>query len=117
MIIFLIIVSLSIILESWLGDLFSSLDESFSKTERIDGKTLLPRSLGWMIGTLFFTQCIDYVSDNYNPVWDQEIISNLNEIVFTGFAIMMLIAAYKFSNSLDAFIVVEGDINTLLGVL
>ena len=33
---------------------FPRLMDMFSKTERIDGKTLFaPRSLGWMIGTLF----------------------------------------------------------------
>ena len=113
MIIFLIIVSLSIILGVLARRfVFPALMNLFSKTERIDGKTLFaPRSLGWMIGTLFFTQCIDYVSDNYNPVWDQDMVSNLNEIVFTGFIIMMLIAAYRLVDYLDAFIVVEGDDN------
>ena len=113
MIIFLIIVSLSIILGVLARRfVFPALMNLFSKTERIDGKTLFaPRSLGWMIGTLFFTQCIDYVTENYNPIWNQDMVSNLNEIVFTGFIIMMLIAAYRLVDYLDAFIVVEGDDN------
>tara|TARA_B100000900_G_scaffold164859_1_gene139931 strand:- start:9817 stop:10893 length:1077 start_codon:yes stop_codon:yes gene_type:complete len=83
-----------------------------SKTERIDGKTLFaPRSLGWMIGTLFFSQSVDYINASFNPVWNKSIVSNLNEIVFTGFIIMMLIAAYRLVDYLDAFIVVEGDDN------
>ena len=61
MIIFLIIVSLSIVLGVLARRfVFPAMMNLFSKTERIDGKTLFaPRSLGWMIGTLFFTQCID----------------------------------------------------------
>ena len=113
MIIFLIIVSLSIVLGVLARRfVFPAMMNLFSKTERIDGKTLFaPRSLGWMIGTLFFTQCIDYVTENYNPIWNQDMVSNLNEIVFTGFIIMMLIAAYRLVDYLDAFIVVEGDDN------
>ena len=89
---------------------FPSLMNLFSKTERIDGKTLFaPASLGWMVGTLFFTQAIDYIAGNCDPVWNQDLISNLNEVVFTGFIILMLIAAYRLVDYLDAFIVVEGN--------
>ena len=89
---------------------FPSLMNLFSKTERIDGKTLFaPASLGWMVGTLFFTQAIDYIARNCDPVWNQNLISNLNEVVFTGFIILMLIAAYRLVDYLDAFIVVEGN--------
>ena len=111
LIIFLAIIGLSI----GLGVLarrfiFPALMNLFSKTERIDGKTLFaPASLGWMVGTLFFTQAIDYIARNCDPVWNQNLISNLNEVVFTGFIILMLIAAYRLVDYLDAFIVVEGD--------
>ena len=111
LIIFLAVIGLSI----GLGVLsrrfvFPRLMNLFSKTERIDGKTLFaPASLGWMVGTLFFTQAIDYLSANCDPVWNQDLISNLNEVVFTGFIILMLIAAYRLVDYLDAFIVVEGD--------
>ena len=91
---------------------FPRLMNLFSKNERIDGKTLFaPASLGWMIGTLVFTQAIDYLTANCDPVWNQDLISNLNEIVFTGFIILMLIAAYRLVDYLDAFIVVEGEDN------
>jgi MscS family membrane protein len=111
LIIFLVVIGLSI----GLGVLarryiFPKLMYLFSKTERIDGKTLFaPVSLGWMVGTLFFTQSIDYLTVNHNPVWNQDLISNINEVVFTGFIILMLIAAYRLVDYLDAFIVVEGD--------
>jgi MscS family membrane protein len=84
----------------------------FSKTERIDGKTLFaPRSLGWMIGTLVFVQSIQYLDANFTPIWDANLVDQLNDIVFTAFIIMMLVAAYRLVDYLDAFIVVEGDDN------
>ena len=97
LIIFLAVIGLSI----GLGVLsrrfvFPRLMNLFSKTERIAGKTLFaPASLGWMVGTLVFTQVIDYLGANCDPVWNQDLISNLNEVVFTGFIILMLIAAYR----------------------
>ncbi len=91
---------------------FPRLMDMFSKTERIDGKTLFaPRSLGWMIGTLVFVQSIGYLDANFTPIWDDSIINQLNDIVFTAFIIMMLVAAYRLVDYLDAFIVVEGDDN------
>ena len=91
---------------------FPRLMNLFSKNERIDGKTLFaPASLGWMFGTLVFTQAIDYLTANCDPVWNEDLISNLNEVVFTGFIILMLIAAYRLVDYLDAFIVVEGEDN------
>ena len=91
---------------------FPRLMDMFSKTERIDGKTLFaPRSLGWMIGTLAFVQLSEYLASNFTPVWDQNLINQLNDVVFTAFIIMMLVAAYRLVDYLDAFIVVEGDDN------
>ena len=91
---------------------FPRLMDIFSKTERIDGKTLFaPRSLGWMIGTLVFVQSIQYLDANFTPIWDANLVDQLNDIVFTAFIIMMLVAAYRLVDYLDAFIVVEGDDN------
>jgi MscS family membrane protein len=91
---------------------FPRLMDMFSKTERIDGKTLFaPRSLGWMVGTLAFVQLSEYLASNFTPVWDQNLINQLNDVVFTAFIIMMLVAAYRLVDYLDAFIVVEGDDN------
>ncbi len=113
MIIFLLLIGLSIgigvISRRYL---FPTLMNLFSKTERIDGKTLFaPKSLGWMIGTLFFTEGLDYLSENCEPVWNQSLMNQLNDVVFTGFIIMMLVAAYRLVDYLDAFIIVEGDDN------
>ncbi len=92
--------------------IFPRLMDMFSKTERIDGKTLFaPRSVGWMVGTLFFVQSSEYLSSSCTPIWDQSLINQLNNIVFTAFIIMMLVAAYRLVDYLDAFIVVEGDDN------
>ncbi|MDB3871625.1 mechanosensitive ion channel family protein [Candidatus Poseidoniales archaeon] len=92
--------------------IFPRLMDIFSKTERIDGKTLFaPRSLGWMIGTLVFVQSIQYLDANFTPIWDANLVDQLNDIVFTAFIIMMLVAAYRLVDYLDAFIVVEGDDN------
>ena len=90
---------------------FPALMNMFSKTERIDGKTLFaPRSVAWMIGTLFFTESLGYL-ETLGAVWPQSSIDGLSKIVFTGFVIMMLIAAYRLVDYLDAFIIVEGDDN------
>jgi len=113
LIIFTLLIGLSIIV----GVLsrryvFPVLMSFLSKTERIDGKTLFaPRSLGWMIGTLFFSKSLEYLSENCEPIWNQSMIDELTYAIFTVFIIMMLIAAYRLVDYLDAFIVVEGDDN------
>ena len=113
MIIFLLLIGLSFAIGILSRRfIFPTLMNIFSKTDRIDGKTLFaPKSLGWMIGTLFFTESLDYLSKNCEPVWNQNFISELNDIMFTGFIIMMLVAAYRLVDYLDAFIIVEGDDN------
>ena len=91
---------------------FPAMMDLFSKTERIDGKTLFaPRSLGWMIGTLFFSQVLEYVFGDEGTGWNQSIIDQIIHASFTVFIVMMLIAAYRLVDYLDAFIVVEGDDN------
>ena len=98
---------------------FPVMMDLFSKTERIDGKTLFaPRSLGWMMGTLFFSQALEYVFDSSDPYWgeyeagwNQSIMDQIIHASFTVFIVMMLIAAYRLVDYLDAFIVVEGDEN------
>ena len=113
MIIFFAIIGLSIV-SGVLSRrfVFPRLMDMFSKTERIDGKTLFaPRSLGWMIGTLVFVQSIGYLDSNFTPIWDGSFVNQVNDVVFTAFIIMMLIAAYRLVDYLDAFIVVEGDDN------
>jgi hypothetical protein len=91
---------------------FPAMMDLFSKTERIDGKTLFaPRSLGWMIGTLFFSQALEYVFGDEGTGWNQSIIDQIIHASFTVFIVMMLIAAYRLVDYLDAFIVVEGDDN------
>jgi MscS family membrane protein len=64
-----------------------------------------------MIGTLVFVQSIQYLDANFTPIWDANLVDQLNDIVFTAFIIMMLVAAYRLVDYLDAFIVVEGDDN------
>ena len=87
----------------------------FSKTDRIDGKTLFaPRSLGWMIGLLLMWQSVDWVLQNVSAadgeyIWDNALMHDVGQICRAGFVILMLIAAYRLVDYLDAFIVVEGD--------
>ena len=90
--------------------LFPRLMNLISKTERIDGRSLLaPASLGWMIGFLVFTLVIDWLVSNTNPIWDEGSVERLNSYVYAGFVLLMLVAAYRLVDYLDAFIVVEGE--------
>ncbi len=89
---------------------FPRLMAILSKTERIDGKSVLaPASLGWMTGFLVMNLSIDWLSANSTPVWDSGIVDSLNAYVYAGFVLLMLVAAYRLVDYLDAFIVVEGD--------
>tara|TARA_B100000686_G_scaffold349917_1_gene444433 strand:+ start:1982 stop:3073 length:1092 start_codon:yes stop_codon:yes gene_type:complete len=96
------------ILFPWIMDLFS-------KTERIDGKTLFaPKSLGWMVGLLVMWQSVDWVLENVAAsegefIWNDDMMNTIGQICRAGFVILMLIAAYRLVDYLDAFIVVEGD--------
>jgi MscS family membrane protein len=58
-----------------------------------------------------FVQSVQYLDANFTPIWDANLVDQLNDIVFTAFIIMMLVAAYRLVDYLDAFIVVEGDDN------
>jgi len=95
--------------------LFPRIMDLFSKTERIDGKTLFaPKSLGWMVGLLAMWQSVNWIVGNVDApegefIWNTTIMSNIGEICRAGFVILMLIAAYRLVDYLDAFIVVEGD--------
>ena len=90
--------------------LFPRLMNLISKTDRIDGRSLMaPASLGWMIGFLVFTLSIDWLMSNSEPVWDEGSMESLNSYVYAGFVLLMLVAAYRLVDYLDAFIVVEGE--------
>jgi Small-conductance mechanosensitive channel len=95
--------------------LFPRIMDLFSKTERIDGKTLFaPRSLGWMIGLLVMWQSLDWLLENVSSsegdfIWNNGLMETVSEISRAGFVILMLVAAYRLVDYLDAFIVVEGD--------
>jgi small-conductance mechanosensitive channel len=95
--------------------LFPRLMDILSKTERIDGKTLFaPKSLGWMIGLLAMWQSVDWVLENVSAangeyIWEAGLMQNIGQLCRAGFVILMLIAAYRLVDYLDAFIVVEGD--------
>ena len=95
--------------------LFPRLMDLFSKTERIDGRTLFaPRSLGWMVGLLLMWQSVDWTLDNVSVsngdfIWNHEWMENVAEASRAGFVILMLVAAYRLVDYLDAFIVVEGE--------
>jgi MscS family membrane protein len=95
--------------------LFPRIMDLLSKTERIDGKTLFaPKSLGWMIGLLAMWQSVDWALENIiaaegGHIWDNALMQDVGEICRAGFVILMLIAAYRMVDFLDAFIVVEGD--------
>lgn len=95
--------------------LFPRVMDLFSKTDRIDGKTLFaPKSLGWMIGLLAMWQSVDWILENVvaadgEYIWDSGLMQDAGEVCRAGFVILMLIAAYRLVDYLDAFIVVEGD--------
>ena len=95
--------------------LFPRIMDLFSKTERIDGKTLFaPRSLGWMIGLLVMWQTVEWVLDSVvvdgaGTIWSVGVMEDVAELCRAAFVILMLLAAYKLVDYLDAFIVVEGD--------
>jgi small-conductance mechanosensitive channel len=89
---------------------FPILMNLLSKTERIDGGTLIaPNSLGWMIGAYAYTELMNYILLNLDPVWDTSLVETITAYVYAGFVILMLIAAYRLVDYLDAFIVVEGE--------
>ena len=90
--------------------IFPMLMDILSKTDRIDGKTLFaPKSLGWMIGFLVMHLAIDWIATNSEPVWDEELMSTVSSATWAAFVLLMLLAAYRLVDYLDAFIVVEGD--------
>tara|TARA_B100000214_G_scaffold99253_1_gene69121 strand:- start:3049 stop:4164 length:1116 start_codon:yes stop_codon:yes gene_type:complete len=92
--------------------LFPKIMDLISKSERIDGKSLLaPKSLGWMLGFLIFSELLTWLDNNTNPVWDASIAQNAIDWSFTFFLLGMLLAAYRLVDYLDAFIVVEGEEN------
>ena len=92
--------------------LFPRIMDLISKSERIDGKTLLaPKSLGWMMGFIIFSEMMSWLQNNSEPVWDASIAENAIEWSFTFFLLGMLLAAYRLVDYLDAFIVVEGEEN------
>ncbi len=92
--------------------LFPRIMDLISKSERIDGKTLLaPKSLGWMIGFLIFSEMMSWLQNNSEPIWDSSIAGTAIEWSFTFFLLGMLLAAYRLVDYLDAFIVVEGEEN------
>lgn len=95
--------------------LFPRIMDLLSKTDRIDGKTLFaPKSLGWMIGLLAMWQSVDWILGNVSAtegehIWNNSFMHDFGQICRAGFVILMLIAAYRLVDYLDAFIVVEGD--------
>ena len=92
--------------------LFPKIMDLISKSDRIDGKTLLaPKSLGWMMGFLIFSEMMSWLQNNSEPVWDSSFAENAIEWSFTFFLLGMLLAAYRLVDYLDAFIVVEGEEN------
>ena len=96
---------------NYIEDFFSEDMDLISKSERIDGKTLLaPKSLGWMMGFLIFSEMMSWLQNNSQPVWDTN-ADNAIEWSFTFFLLGMLLAAYRLVDYLDAFIVVEGEEN------
>ena len=90
--------------------LFPWLMDLLSKTERIDGKDLFaPKSLAWMVGLFILWQSIDWLFVNSEPVWDSDLMIDVMDYSRAGFIILMLFAAYRLVDYLDAFIVVVGD--------
>ena len=91
---------------------FPKILDLLSKSERIDGGSLLaPKSLGWMIGFLIFSEILSWLDGNTTPIWDDSMAQNAIDWSFTLFILGMLLAAYRLVDFLDAFIVVEGDAN------
>lgn len=89
----------------WLLDLLS-------KSERIDGGSLLaPKSLGWMMGFLAFSEFLTWLDEAAEPVWDASLAQNMIDWSFTLFVLGLLLALYRLVDYLDAFIVVEGEEN------
>ena len=92
--------------------IFPKILDLLSKSERIDGGSLLaPKSLGWMIGFLIFSEILSWLDGNTTPIWDDSMAQNVIDWSFTLFILGMLLAAYRLVDFLDAFIVVEGDAN------
>ena len=95
--------------------IFPRLMDVFSKMERIDGKTVFaPKSLAWMIGLLVMWQSVEWLLANMEMqsgeyAWDTELMGTIGQLCRAGFVILMLLAAYRLVDYLDAFIVVEGD--------
>ncbi len=90
--------------------LFPRILDILSKTERIDGRDLFaPRSLGWMVGLLVFWQSLSWMFEETEPVWNAGFMEITMELSKAGFVFLMLVAAYKLVDYLDAFIVVEGE--------
>ena len=90
--------------------LFPRLMDVFSKTERIDGRDLFaPKSLAWMTGLLVLWQGVDWLQASTTPVWNEGSMEKIAMLARAGFVILMLMAAYRLVDFLDAFIVVEGD--------
>jgi MscS family membrane protein len=95
--------------------IFPRLMDVFSKTERIDGKTVFaPKSLAWMIGLLVMWQSVECLLANMEMGsgeygWNTELMGTVGELCKAGFVVLMLLAAYRLVDYLDAFIVVEGD--------
>ena len=57
--------------------LFPRIMDLFSKTERIDGRTLFaPRSLGWMVGLLVMWQSLDWLLENVSVSGEEFIWNN-----------------------------------------
>ena len=92
--------------------IFPFLLNLLSKSERIDGGTLLaPKSLGWMIGFLAFSEIISWIENNTIAVWNSALANQAIDWSFTLFVLGLLLAAYRLVDYLDAFIVVEGEEN------
>ena len=92
--------------------IFPLLLDFLSKSERIDGGSLLaPKSLGWMMGFLAFSELITWLDEATEPVWDTSLAQNMIDWSYTLFVLGLLLALYRLVDYLDAFIVVEGEEN------
>ena len=70
--------------------------------------------LGWMVGLLAMWQSVEWILENVSAaegeyIWDNALMQDVGQVCRAGFVILMLIAAYRLVDYLDAFIVVEGD--------
>ncbi len=91
---------------------FPRLLDLLSKSERIDGGSLLaPKSLGWMMGFLAFSELMTWIDEVAEPVWDASLAQSMIDWSFTLFVLGLLLALYRLVDYLDAFIVVEGEEN------